>query len=168
MENTNFLKKIYPWINKYKYAAVVLLVGIGLMLLPNGQTRDIKQPDAAIQATQERTVEEQLTAILANVRGAGTVQVMLTTKEGEETIYQTNDDTSATSDTESIRSDTVILSDSNRVQTGLVRQKYGPVYQGAIILCQGAADPTVRLAIMDAVSKITGLSSDKISILEMK
>jgi len=39
---------------------------------------------------------------------------------------------------------------------------------GAVIVCQGADDPQVRLSIVDAVSKVTGLGSDKISVLKMK
>jgi stage III sporulation protein AG len=39
---------------------------------------------------------------------------------------------------------------------------------GAIVVCQGGDQPTVRLAILDAVSKVTGLGADKISILKMK
>jgi stage III sporulation protein AG len=39
---------------------------------------------------------------------------------------------------------------------------------GAIVLCQGADVPSVRLAIVDAVSKVTGLVANQISVLKMK
>jgi hypothetical protein len=42
------------------------------------------------------------------------------------------------------------------------------VYQGAVVLCQGAADAAVRLAVVEAVSKATGLGADKICVLKMK
>jgi stage III sporulation protein AG len=36
------------------------------------------------------------------------------------------------------------------------------------VVCQGADDPVVKLLIVDAVSKVTGLGADKISVMKMK
>ena len=58
--------------------------------------------------------------------------------------------------------------DSNRNQTGLVCQIDPPTYLGAVVLCQGAENSTVRLAITQAVSNATGLGYHKITILKMK
>ncbi len=168
MDSKNILKTVSEWIQKYKYAAIILLVGIGMMLIPSGTKNNREDTAPSTQAGEQISIEQQLATILANVKGAGQVQVMLTTKAGEETIYQTDNNQSSSENTQSNTWDTVIVTDSDRVQSGLVRQKNGPVYQGAIIICQGANDPSVRLAMVDAVSKITGLSTDKISVLEMK
>lgn len=168
MENRNFLKTVREWILKYKYAAMVLLVGIGLMLIPNASHGSDKEPQQGSHLDAQPSVEAQLAAILANVKGAGQVQVMLTVRVGEQTVYQTDSSQTSSDNSQSSAADTVIVSGADRGQTGLVCQKSGPVYQGAIILCQGAGQPSVRLAIVDAVSKITGLSADKISVLEMK
>ena len=93
---------------------------------------------------------------------------MLTIKEGEQILYQTDTNSSQTGDSASSTSKTVIISDKNRTQSALICQVYSPKYQGAIILCTGANDSSVKLAIVDAVSKITGLGADKISVLELK
>jgi len=39
---------------------------------------------------------------------------------------------------------------------------------GAVIVCQGAADPGVRLNVTNAVAAYTGLGSDKITVMKMK
>jgi hypothetical protein len=39
---------------------------------------------------------------------------------------------------------------------------------GAIVVCQGADSPSVKLAITQAVAKITGLGTDEICVLKMK
>ena len=39
---------------------------------------------------------------------------------------------------------------------------------GAIIVCQGGDSPTVRLNIVEAVSNVTGIGSDRITVLKMK
>ena len=64
--------------------------------------------------------------------------------------------------------DTVILSDSGRNQSGLIKQINPPKYLGAIILCQGADSASVKLALMEAVSNATGLTTDRISVMKMK
>ncbi len=168
MDILNTLKNASKFLVKYKYALIIILVGVLLMLIPekNSQTQDISAEATSMQ--QEISIEQQLAEILSKVKGAGRVEVMLTVREGEQVIYQTDTNSSNGESSGSQSTDTVILSDKNRNQVGLVRQIYGPKYQGAIIICEGASDASVRLAIIDAVSKITGLGTDKISILELK
>ena len=93
---------------------------------------------------------------------------MLTEALGEEIIYQTNDDISNGDTSSSSRGDTVTITDSERNENGLVRQQNPPKYMGAIVVCQGGDNATVRLAIIEAVSNVTGLGADKISVLKMK
>ena len=155
---------------KYKHVFLILLLGILLMLLPTGEK---KQQQAAqmpqAEATQQvQTLQEQLSALLSQMEGAGKVQVLLTLASGEKTLYQTNEDSVTASQSETKRTDTVILTDSNRNEAGLVRQVDPPTYLGAVVLCQGAENSAVRLAITEAVSNATGLGYHKITILKMK
>ena len=93
---------------------------------------------------------------------------MLTEAAGSETIYQTDEDRSETSDAQNIRVETVIVSGSERTETGLVRTVVPPVYLGAIIVCQGGDSPAVRLSVAEAVSNVTGIGTDRITVLKMK
>ncbi len=167
MDN-NFLKRAGGFIVKYKYAVLVLLAGIVLMVMPSGKKRETGSVSQKSIQQSTQSVEEQLSAILSKVKGAGDVKVMLTTRAGEEIIYQTDTNLSTDDSSAAENTDTVIVTDSDRAQSGLVRQVHSPIYQGAIVLCHGAKNPQVRLAIIDAVSKVTGLGADKISVLEMK
>lgn len=154
-------QKATDWIGKYKFVILILLVGVGLMLIPTGSKE--KTPDESVteQVEQQVMLADELEEILTNIQGAGRVQVMLTMRAGEQTIYQT--------DTPSAdRQDTVIVTDEDRAQGGLIQQILAPTYRGAIVLCQGADSASVCLAIKDAVSKVTGLDSSQISVLKMK
>ena len=51
-------------------------------------------------------------------------------------------------------------------QEVVVTQRMYPVYQGAVVVCQGAGNSQERLTVIDAVSVLTGLSSDKISVVK--
>ena len=43
-----------------------------------------------------------------------------------------------------------------------------PTYQGALVVCDGAERASVRLAVTQAVSSLTGLGSNKIAVVKMK
>lgn len=169
MEIIQFWKKIPDFWNKYKYVILILVAGLVMMLLPDfsSDEKDAqKQPQAAVQP--KKTEEEKLAAILSQIEGAGDVHVMLSYARGEETVYQTDTDNSSGESNTSTRLESVIINAEDRTETGLVRQVIPAVYQGAVVVCQGGDNPGVRLAIVEAVSDITGLGSDKISVLKMK
>lgn len=168
MELKSFTKKLPQFFQKYKFAALILLIGIVLMLLPTGTKQTVKNDVTQIQIDQETSVEEQLEAVLQQTAGVGDVKVMLTKGEGEETIYQTDTEVSSGEANRSNRSSTVTITDAERSQNGLIRQVNPPTYLGAVVVCQGADDPLVRLAVVDAVSKATGLKANCISVLKMK
>lgn len=160
------------FIKRYKYVALILLLGFALMLIPGKrqQRNDINEPqtDNIYETETPSSSQELLTQVLQSIDGAGKVKIFLSIAEGEESIYQTNTHASVSSESNSTQIDTVIVSNSDRGQDGLIRQINPPVYLGAIVVCQGADIPSVRLAIVDAVSKATGLGADRISVLKMK
>lgn len=171
MDVKSLQTKITDFVKKYRYVAIILLVGVVLMMLPtnSAQEDDNDLTEAtAVAPQQTESINEQLAQILSQIDGAGNVRVLLTVAKGEETIYQTDDSASLDGESSTTQVDTVIVTGSDKSQTGLTRQINPPTYLGAIIVCQGADKPTVQLAIVDAVSKVTGLGADRISVLKMK
>lgn len=152
-------------LQKYKYMALILLLGIFLMALP-GQEQP--QPEPVPQETAEPALQQSLTEILSRVEGAGKVEILLTEAAGARTVYQTDQDSSVSEQTEELRRNTVLVTGADRGETGLIQQQIPPTYQGAVVLCQGADKAQVRLSMVEAVMSATGLSSDKITVLKMK
>lgn len=138
---------------------MVLVLGLALMMIP-GKPKDQEPMELEESQIVSLSPEEKLEQILCSVKGAGRVEVLLSYAEGERTLYQTDSGTQST--------DTVTVTDSDRNQSGLVAQVIPAVYRGAVIVCQGGGNPAVRLAIVDAVAKFTGLGSNQIAVLEMK
>ena len=120
---------------------------------PNGQHPDTGQ---------------RLAQILAQIEGVGKVNVMLTVAESEKTLYQSDEDVTTGDNSSSVRQETILINDSDRNQQALITQVISPKYQGAVIVCQGADIPIVKWAVVEAVSKATGLGADQISVLKMK
>ena len=162
MKRANKLTAIFA---KYRYPAIILLVGILLMLLPGNKGAKMKEP---IVEPVPETMEERLEQILSTIEGAGEVHVLLTVAQGELIVYQTDLDTSSVNGKEDVRSQTILITDSQNSENGLVRQVNPPSYLGAVITCTGADNPVVRLAIVGAVSTATGLGADRISVVKMK
>lgn len=155
------------WAKKYRYVVIVLLVGILLMVLP--QREENTGEGQATSSTEETiSMEERLEEILSAVEGAGSVRVLLTERAGESILYQTDEDSSQSGESSSRRSSTVLVTGTDRTDEGLVRQVNPPEYLGAVVVCQGGNDPKVCLAITEAVSRVTGLGADRISVLKMK
>ena len=159
--------RISESIGKYKYVYIVLLAGVLLMMLPETKGKEEPVQQTNVQK-EETTIQAQLENILSQIDGAGQVSVMLSISQGERIIYQTDSTYSQSDNSTDSQSQTILITDSQRNETGLVHQTNPPIYQGAIVLADGADRPSVKLAIVDAVSAVTGLGSDKITVLKLK
>ena len=147
-------------IKKYRFVVLILLLGVLMMGIP----RDEKelQVEKTSESADVMDLEYKLALILSRISGVGKVEVLLTEASGYDTIYQTDIGQTASA------VDTVILMGSNREEAGLIKQIISPVYRGAVVVCQGADSASVRLAVVEAVKSVTGLSSDSITVLKMK
>ena len=168
MELKNVINKIPDSIKKYRYVVLVLIIGLILMIIPDHIGNEENPSNNFACMHTEPPVSEQLKTVLQKIDGAGNVDVMLTILAGEQVVYQTDQDQSVSGESNSSKLTTIILTDAERNQEGLVKQIIPPTYMGAIVVCEGADSPTVRLAIVEAVSKITGLGTDRICVLKMK
>ena len=168
MDWSELKQKAGEFLGKYRYVLLIFLAGLVLMLLPEGK-KHAEQPVQTVIAEETfRDLQTSLALILSRIDGAGKVEVLLTEATGPKTHYQMDQDISSGENASDVRRETVVITDSSRAESGLVLHVDAPVYQGAIVLCQGADSASVRLAIVEAVANATGLGSDKISVLKMK
>lgn len=167
MELKKSVYKLYEILKKYKYLFLVLVIGFVLMAIPSAKQNVTQTNESPKPETSLADFENRLSEILSKVDGAGNVMLMLTIAEGEEIKYQSDEKIDEGDTKSNINRETIIITDSERNQNGLIRQVNPVIYQGAVVVCQGADNPVVRLAIVDAVSKLTGLSSNNISVLKM-
>ena len=142
--------------DRYKYAALILLIGAGLLLWPggSGHTAQTGQSEAPPAYTAAETLRKDLEEILGQIQGVGTVRVLLTVRySGSATAPE---DYSRTSEP-------VLLDGGDREETVVTRTAY-PTYRGALVVCQGGDRADVKLAVTEAVSALTGLSSDRVTV----
>ena len=107
--------------------------------------------------------------VLGTINGVGRVRIMLTLRSGS-TLRLAEDSTISDSTGGQTKQEKQVLTvnrGSGRQEVVVTQQLY-PTYQGAVVVCEGAGSSTVRLAVVNAVSVLTGLSSDKISVVKWK
>lgn len=153
-------QQFITFVKKYQYVLLVVLLGVVLMLIP--QSPRESQSVVLTEEAVKPDLQMQLAAILGQISGVGKVEVLLTEAAGADTVYQVDIRQNQAN------ADTVIITDRNREETGLVKRILPPVYRGAVVVCQGADSAGVRLNVVDAVKSVTGLSSDCITVLKMK
>ena len=162
-EKTEGAKKSWE---RYKYAALAALVGVGLLLIPAGKGGDTQRKTP--EAVQNRELQQQMEEILSVMSGVGDVKVLLTVdSDGERRLAQTTElsysgEVTAPEDY-SRRSETVLVDGDSGEEAVVVRTLY-PTYRGALVVCTGGDRAEVRLAVTEAVAALTGLTSDQITV----
>ena len=119
-----------------------------------------------------RRMERQLEALLSQIDGAGSVQVMLSLKTGVRTEYQSDSVRTQRPEGEgtalSREEKTVMQSQGSAYNEAVVVTRAFPAFQGALIVAEGGGEDRVRLSICSAVSALLGLGADQITVLKMK
>ena len=162
-------EKLKDILKKYRFAALVALAGVVLMVLPGKTQTDTETALAEAAAFSLEETERRMAEVLGAMDGVGRVQVMLTLRSGE-TLSLAEDSSATLGSGGDVRQDSQVLT-VNRgsgKQEVVVTQRLYPTYQGAVVVCQGAGDSRVRLRVLETVTVLTGLGSDRISVVQWK
>lgn len=106
--------------------------------------------------------EEKLSQVLSDIQGAGKTRVVLTLKSGSRQILAQN----VERDGERSSASAVTVGQGAGTEGVVPLYTLTPQFQGALVVCPGGGDPAVQLRLLVAVSALTGLGSDRISICE--
>ena len=164
-------QKIVPLAVKYRAVLIVLLAGV-LLLASGGHggkeeavaSDTSAEPSAFDLAAFEQTLCDKLAA----VDGVGRVELMLSLEESGEAVYAVNTrQTTGMDSSQSYESDLTILSDGSYGEKPVTVKNLLPTFRGAVVLCDGADNAQVRLAVTQAVSTVCGIGSDKVTVLKM-
>lgn len=179
------MKKKLPWsvlwnkglafCKRYRYALLVIGVGLLLLVWPSGKggEPEASPPLAETVPAEDFSVEaleKKLAETLSKVEGAGNVTVVLTVQGGAKRVLAQDGTSSYDADggSESQRSTVVLSGGSGKGEEAVLVQQLYPKFQGALVVCPGGGRGEVRLKLMEAVSALTGLGADKISICKGK
>ncbi|MCL1632565.1 stage III sporulation protein AG [Sporolactobacillus sp. CPB3-1] len=126
----------------------------------------------------ESYVNQNLKNILEQIRGVSNVSVMVTFASTEKNIYQNNTKTQDNQTSETDRNggkrevnerneDTeVVMIDRDGNKAPVVIGKEQPTVRGVIVVAQGAAEPTIKVQIMNAVATVLDIPTYKVEVLD--
>lgn len=160
--------KIKETTKAYRLVWLVILAGLVLLAIPSGKGEEAQEEETPAAATQFdlAAMEDRLAQALSRIDGAGEVTVVLALQDGPRQVLAQNVDRDGEEGRE--QTETVVLSRGSGSQETVSVQELYPSYQGALLVCPGGDDPTVRLKLTEATSALTGLGADKISISKGK
>ena len=166
-ENLTAVKeKILPVLKKYRAVLAVLLAGVLLLTSGHsGNTEQVQTTSADTTVSQSfdlNDFQQELETRLSGISGAGRVELMLSLDQTEESVYAVG------SDSRSRESDVSVVSNGSCGETPVTVKRVLPVFRGAVVLCDGADDASVRLSVTQAVSTVCGIGADKVTVLKMQ
>lgn len=162
------------WLKKYRYVALMAALGALLLLLPSGETKKETESAAppAAESFDRAALQSEMEQILSSLDGVGRLSLMLTVEGGGE--YELAQDESASvrrsgeMDGERTRKTETVVLGSGGSAGVVVTQSRFPQFVGALVVCEGGGSAGVRLAVTQAVSALTGLPSDRITVVKGK
>ena len=170
VRNVKNLRSLTDRLKTYRWPALILALGVLLLLVPQSgkSTAGAQTEDESIsgETFSLDAFSRQLEALLGRIQGAGQVHLLLSLQDQGETSYQTNLSESQGQDTAQTQRETV-LARQNGDDSPVVVSSQLPQFRGAVVVCQGADQPGVVLALKEAVASLTGLGMDHITVLKM-
>ena len=160
-------------LKKYKYALLAAVLGALLLLLPQQQNTAQEASEAPEAERFDRlALQGEMEQILSSLDGVGRLSLMLTVDGGGEYELAQDEDLSskrsgAEGGEQSRRTETVVLGSGSGAAV-VVTQSIYPRFIGALVVCEGGGSAAVRLRVTQAVSALTGLSSDRITVVQGK
>ena len=170
--------KVWGGLRTYQYVLLVALAGLVLLLWPQRDREEKKSQDppaaSPVQTGEDQALEalrESMETILSRIDGVGELRLMLTLEtNGEKKLAGDSalrySGSTASPDDYERTSETVVLSQAGSGQEVVVIQELSPRFRGALVVCDGGDVASVRLSVIEAVSALTGLGTDKIAVVK--
>jgi len=168
--------KIKQMLQKHKYLLIVIIAGVVLLMWPSASSAAPVIQNQHVYDFSTNEMEERLSEALSQVHGVGRVEVVLTLRTGTETVFhqdsstrssQQREDGELTSHSNDTTDTTVVLPQGGGVQAPAVVMQRAPEFMGALIICDGGDDAMVRLQVINAVAALTGIPTDRITVVRM-
>ena len=191
--------KFFDWIKKYlekvnnkelmRNLFIILIIGIILIIIADifikekkGVNQNLKLENEVKNPTNTETdygtvLENKLEDVLSQLKGVGSVKVMITLEDTIEKIpaFNTTKNNETTNELDSqggtreiIREDTTIQVVTGSEGSLMVLKEIKPTIKGVIVIAEGAEDLEVKERLYEAVKTVLGISGSKVEVYASK
>ena len=170
----NFMKLFSGKNLKIIILCIIFLVALILFLKMSGTKTTTKTTmTSSIQyqtsLDYSKQLETKLESVLSQIKGAGNVKVMITLDGSPELVYAMDSNEKVSNNTggsTTTSSSTPILVQTNGTTSPLILTEVLPKVKGVIVVSSGANDISIKLDILNSVSTLLDISTDKINVLK--
>ena len=163
-----------------KWLVIILLIGIGLLLLPNFLTEkktsanDVQNVATVFnRQTYETELETRLVNILSTVRGISQVSVMVTLCDSGEIYYAQNETSDEKNTNDGISQELsfevggtlALKNDAGGGQSPILLKTQLPEVSGVLITAKGVDDPTIEADVVSAVRAVLDVATHRVKVL---
>ena len=150
--------------------AMIFVMNLTKGVSSNTTTNTIGSTNYTTSLEYSEMLESKLESVLSQVKGAGQVRVMITLDGSPELVYAMDSDSkvsnSSSGGTTTTSSQTPIIVSKNGSSSPLILTEIMPKVKGVIVVSSGANNVSVKLDILNSVSTLLGISTDKINVLK--
>ncbi len=156
--------------------ALIFLSDLSFMKNNKNSSEDITNQESISTNEYITGLENKLSEIIKNIDGAGNVKVMVTLESSEKSVYAVAEKTDLdinqnveqqSSEKTSYQSDIIIVENENGNKTALKETTLQPQVKGVAVVCSGGDKPSVQNEIMQMVSTVLGVSSNRVCVTKM-
>lgn len=184
-DEKNITDKPKPKLNLFKFlsgknikiAILVIIAIVSLIVfIKFGGAKSESQKTSADSAFEYKStmdycgeLERKLESVLSQVKGAGTIKVMISLDGSPELVYAMDSDTKVSNNSNgstTTSSSTPILIQKSGLSSPLILTEILPKVKGVIVVSSGASDIGIKLDILNSVSTLLDISTDKINVLK--
>lgn len=155
--------------SKTKVLVAVGIIGILLILLseisfaPSKKDTEVTKTDYNAYVEQ---LDNKLIDLISSIEGVGRCKVMITLRSTSESIYAKNTENSQGNSSSSQNSEYVIYDGENGDSPILLQENF-PDIEGVAIVCSGGDNIAVREKVIQCVSALFNISSNRISVSKL-
>lgn len=163
---------------------IILIIGIILFILADTFFQDeeqvtklnednITKNSGEYETDYSYILEKKLESILSQLKGVGTVQVMITLEDTTEKVpaFNTTKNNETTKELDSqggtreiVREDTTIQMVTENEGSPIVLKEIKPTIKGIIVIAEGAENLEVKEMLYEAVKTVLGISGNKVEV----
>ena len=167
-----WLEKLTASDKKRKAVIAIGLVGVLLLLLsevipPKATAKPSSEEQDSAYSEYLAQTEKETAALISSIDGVGRCQVMITLREGTESVYAKNAEEESREGSNSNKHEYVLYENADGEEALLVKERF-PAVQGVAVVCDGADNSAVRTCVINTVSALFNVSVSKISVSKYK
>ena len=167
LKNGN-LSKIFDKLKGDKKTLLIILIGLTgifiIMLVPSGNGSTKKEESSVTDNYNTDNIQTEVEALIESIKGAGEAKVLITYESNTENVYAINVDEKSDGNDLHYKSEYIVTNEDQ----GLILKIIYPKVRGVAVICEGGNDPQVKQKIYSVISALFDISTNKISVTDMR